>query len=192
MKLILTRHGETIENKKNIVQGNKLQGTLSTLGIKQAEKLAQRLKNEKIDQIYSSNLKRASDTAKIIAKYHKNTKIEHVSELQEIDHGSQTGTTGFKNHEENIRNLPKDAESFENLQKRLKQMVDKAYKKYPKGTVLFVAHGHVNKSVLTIMQNKKPKELLDCDTPINTAISIFEIKEKNHEIILLNCVKHLK
>jgi len=36
----------------------------------QAQKLAERLKDEPIDIIYSSDLARASDTAEIIRKYH--------------------------------------------------------------------------------------------------------------------------
>ena len=46
MRLLITRHGETIENKAGILQGH-TEGTLSGLGIEQAEKLASRLKNEK-------------------------------------------------------------------------------------------------------------------------------------------------
>jgi broad specificity phosphatase PhoE len=69
MRLILTRHGETEENKLGIVQGH-MQGTLSKEGIHQAEKLAERLRKEKIDAIFSSDLKRAVDTSKIILSYH--------------------------------------------------------------------------------------------------------------------------
>ena len=47
MKLILTRHGETELNLKGIMQGH-LPGKLTKNGINQAEKLALRLKNEKI------------------------------------------------------------------------------------------------------------------------------------------------
>jgi len=44
MKLILTRHGETIENQKGIMQGH-LPGHLSKQGVEQAKKLALRLKH---------------------------------------------------------------------------------------------------------------------------------------------------
>ncbi len=82
MKLLITRHGETKENVKGIVQGH-LHGNLTEKGIHQAEKLALRLKNEKIDHIYSSDLRRAADTAKLIAKYHPDTPLEFVKELRE-------------------------------------------------------------------------------------------------------------
>jgi len=70
MKLILVRHGETIDNKKRLVQGHR-QGELSDVGKEQAKKVAERLKDEKIDYIFSSDLRRAADTAKVIAKYQK-------------------------------------------------------------------------------------------------------------------------
>ena len=46
MRLILTRHGETIQNKENIVQGHGT-GVLSVEGVEQAKKLGIRLMGEK-------------------------------------------------------------------------------------------------------------------------------------------------
>ena len=63
MKLILVRHGETNENKNKIVQGF-LNTTLSKIGIQQAKKVANRLKDEKIDFAYSSDLDRAKQQQK--------------------------------------------------------------------------------------------------------------------------------
>lgn len=91
MKLIITRHGETEENKSGIFQGH-LPGKLSPLGIEQAKKLALRLKDENIDFIYSSDLIRSSDTAKEIAKFYPNTPIKFVKELRE----TFGGTSGKK------------------------------------------------------------------------------------------------
>ena len=65
MILTLVRHGETIENKEKIIMGQ-LDGTLSELGIQQAKKLAERLKDERFDYIFSSDLARAANTAKEI------------------------------------------------------------------------------------------------------------------------------
>lgn len=77
MKLIITRHGETEENKAGIIQGY-LPGHLSKTGIEQAKKVVLRLKDEKIDFIYSSDLDRAANTAKEIAKFHPDVPIEFV------------------------------------------------------------------------------------------------------------------
>ena len=67
MSLItLIRHGETTWNADRRVQGQ-LEAPLSELGQKQAAALAARLKDEKYDALYSSDLSRAYDTAAQIA-----------------------------------------------------------------------------------------------------------------------------
>ena len=149
MKLILTRHGETIENKKGIHQGH-LPGTLSKKGSEQAKKLALRLKNKKIDVIYSSDLARAADTAKEIIKFHPHTPIYFVKGLRERYSGEFQGK---KSSELDWDNQPEDAETYQDIQNRAKKILDKAYKKYSDSTVLFVGHGGINNSIITVIQN---------------------------------------
>jgi len=189
MKLILTRHGETIENQKRIMQGH-LPGHLSKLGIEQAKKLALRLKHEKIDAIYSSDLTRATDTAKEIARYHKKISINFVQELRETDLGTLTGKCS-KDIDFDYR--PDDVESAASMQKRAKKLLDKVYNKYPDKTVLFVGHNGINKAIISVILNKSAKDMDKIESQYNTSISIFEIKEdKNHVVHLMNCTKHLE
>ena len=70
--LLLTRHGETIENQRHVLQGQ-LPGTLSPLGKEQAVVLAEQLKQEPLDVIVCSDLARSYDTAKVVAGYHGNS-----------------------------------------------------------------------------------------------------------------------
>ncbi len=72
MNIFFIRHGETDWNKEHLFQG-KSNIPLNSNGIKQAENLANSLKNEKIDIIFSSPLDRALQTANIINKYHHAT-----------------------------------------------------------------------------------------------------------------------
>ena len=60
--ILLVRHGETEWNRTGIQQGH-LHGELSELGIRQAELVAGYLKEESVDLVYSSDLKRAFHTA---------------------------------------------------------------------------------------------------------------------------------
>ena len=90
MKLILTRHGETVENIDGIIQGH-LPGKLSEKGIDQAEQLARRLKSEKLDFIYSSDLERAAATARAIVRFHPDIQIEFVEDLRERYLGTWQG-----------------------------------------------------------------------------------------------------
>ncbi len=64
-ELIVVRHGETIWNADQRMQGH-MDVPLSDVGIRQARAVAARLANEQIDKIYSSDLQRALQTAETI------------------------------------------------------------------------------------------------------------------------------
>ncbi len=187
MRLFLVRHGETEENKEKIVQGH-MAGHLSKEGIKQAKKLAQRLKNETFDIIYSSDLKRAADTAKIIAKYH-DCPLQLTEELREFDCGSYTGV-----HKSKVDwdNPPSDAETQEQGYSRMQTFLKRVYEEYPKGTVLFVAHAGISRALLAVIRDEKPEDINELMRFSNTAVSVFDIeKENNHKIHILNSSEHL-
>jgi broad specificity phosphatase PhoE len=66
-RLFLARHGQTNSNKDKAVLGLLDEG-LNETGIQQANEIAEKVKNMKIDVLISSPLKRAYKTAEIIAK----------------------------------------------------------------------------------------------------------------------------
>ena len=66
--LILARHGETDWNKNGLLQGSSDFAKLNNVGKKQAKALGKALLKFNVDIIYSSPLKRASETAEIINK----------------------------------------------------------------------------------------------------------------------------
>src|ERR1051325_8568524 len=96
MRVILTRHGETFENANKITMGQGIDGVLNEEGVQQARKLADRLKEEKIDFAYTSDLKRAISTTEEILKYHPHTKMICVSELRERNLGIYEGKPNFE------------------------------------------------------------------------------------------------
>ena len=67
--LFLVRHGETVDNARQIMQGQ-TQGCLNEKGREQAQQVAQRLAEEAIDAVVASDLHRAIQTAEIIAAPH--------------------------------------------------------------------------------------------------------------------------
>jgi broad specificity phosphatase PhoE len=85
LKLIFVRHGETLWNRENRIQGH-TDVELSDYGRMQVKKLALSMEKDKIDAIYSSPLKRAYDTAQAIARFH-DTEIKVEPKLQELNHG---------------------------------------------------------------------------------------------------------
>jgi broad specificity phosphatase PhoE len=72
MKVYLVRHGETNYNVLNIHNDDPAVDVhLTETGIKQAEKLADMLKEISVEHIFVSELTRTQQTAKIINKYHQ-------------------------------------------------------------------------------------------------------------------------
>ena len=85
IELILSRHGETEENKLHIMQGQ-LPGHLSELGKQQAESLAEMLDKEELDVIVCSDLARSYDTAMAVAR-RKGLQPVATPLLREMDWG---------------------------------------------------------------------------------------------------------
>ncbi|MFH1072456.1 MAG: histidine phosphatase family protein [Nanoarchaeota archaeon] len=196
MRLIITRYGETEENKAGIMMGH-LHGTLSDVGIDQAKKVAERLKSEKIDYIYSSDLARAADTAKEIGKYHKKVPIEYVKDLRERNLGEFQGRKK-SDFGWDIKDLvgtrvePKTGETTEHMFQRAESFLKRVIRKHKHETVLLVGHNGIGKALIAAITGKKSQDIPSIENLHNTSVSIFEIDEdKNHKIHLFNCTKHL-
>ena len=65
-KLILIRHGETQWNRERRMQGHS-DSPLSEVGLRQAQALAQRMKNFEFHALYCSDSGRAHHTARAVA-----------------------------------------------------------------------------------------------------------------------------
>lgn len=107
-KLILIRHGQTDMNKDGIYYG-RLDVPINNIGRKQAEKACKILKkfNLDYDRIYSSIMKRASETAEIVN--YKNLEIEKSSLIRELDFGIFEGFT----YDEIIKKFPEEMKKCE-------------------------------------------------------------------------------
>ncbi len=198
MKIILVRHGETEENKQKIIQGH-LHGTLSELGKEQARKLANRLKDEKIDVIISSDLNRAKHTAEEIAKFHPDVPFELDERLRERNWGIIQGNSRhdkefwkkikweeIKNNDEGLKKLGVEtlSEGKERITKFINELKDEDK------TILIVLHGLLMRLLVAYLTNKSVEDAGHLD---NTSITIFEFNESiEPEMKLFNCTKHLE
>ena len=143
--LFLVRHGETVDNALQIMQGQ-TQGCLNERGREQAAQVARRLAEEPIDAIVASDLQRAIQTAEIIAAPH-GLAVRTTPLLRERDWGSFTGRF--------IPDLkgevwPDDIESEQALLQRAADFLQQITTTYPGKRVVAVGHGILNKALLAV------------------------------------------
>jgi len=87
--IFLVRHGQTDWNVKGRIQGS-LGVPLNKKGIAQAKELAKKFKKMEITHVYSSHIRRAKQTAGIIAKPNK-LNVRHNKDLRERSYGVLEG-----------------------------------------------------------------------------------------------------
>ena len=152
--LYLVRHGETIDNANQILQGQ-TPGKLNENGIKQAQALAQELKDKHIDAFVSSDLKRAMETCEILAAPHGMT-ITTTPLLRERDWG---GFTGMFIPDLKDKPWPSDVETLEEMKNRAQLFLQWISKNYDGKTVLAVGHGIINKTIRSVYTGKPMNEI---------------------------------
>ncbi len=198
--LIAVRHGETEWNLIGKQQGH-LNSPLTDLGIKQAEVLAEELANKEIDVIYSSDLGRAVQTAKIISE-HISIDFSTDSRLRERNLGIMQRIT----KKEFAKKFPEEAAEFntgnpdyilpngESARQRYERCVacaeDLAHQNIGK-TILVVAHGGVLNSFFHKALNlplTEPRRF----SLFNGAINTFSISENCWRLESWGEIHHLK
>lgn len=91
MQVFLVRHGATDWNLQGRCQGA-TDLELNEVGLRQAKQIATSLTNATIHGIYSSNLKRARQTAQFFS-FHHQLPVHIETDVRELDHGKLEGLT---------------------------------------------------------------------------------------------------
>jgi len=197
MKLTIIRHGETEENRSGIIQGH-MQGKLTEKGVEQAEKLGERLKNERFHAIYCSDLDRARHTAEPILIHHKNVPVRYLELFRERNLGEFEGKSkaeiGWDSDDQNQDfNQPQHGESMEELFERASRVIRLLVSAHPDDSVLLVTHGALGRALIAELEQKGLKGYNSLPGLQNSAVSIYEIEENgNSKRIILNSVQHLE
>jgi probable phosphoglycerate mutase len=137
--LLLARHGETDWNREGRYQGW-ADPPLNEAGREQARRLRDQLRETPFDAVYSSDLRRAHETAEIVAAPHDVPVIADPG-LREIDVGSWSGLT----HAELEQRFPgaerPDGETREQHLARVLATVERIARVHPGERLLIVTHG---------------------------------------------------
>lgn len=150
MNLILVRHGETEWNRVGRCQGFS-DVELNENGREQIKALARSLRNEDISAIYSSDLKRATDTAIAIAEHH-HLPVQVEPDLREMYQGDLEGLTFVEIRERYADFLLEWRENAESVTlpggESLKQVQDRAW-----GVIDSIRSKHIDETVVIVSHN---------------------------------------
>jgi alpha-ribazole phosphatase len=198
-KLILVRHGQTVWNKELKYQGH-TDIELSAEGQQQAELVADRLKDEKVAAVYSSDLTRAFVTAQTIAGRH-NLPVTTIPELRELKFGEWEGLTykaiseGWPaemgllyTHTDEVQ-IP-GGETFRELKDRAAGAVAKLIEQHRNETIVVVSHGGTIRTILCETLDIHLNHLWDIKQD-NTAVNIVEYYDERTIVALVNDSHHL-
>jgi broad specificity phosphatase PhoE len=146
--ILLVRHGESDWNRAQRWQGH-ADRPLTALGHRQAHELAERLAEVELDAVYSSDLRRARETADIVARTH-GLDVQTRPELREVDVGSWEGLTRAEAQDRFPDAYLRwtaggegwdDGETYEELSVRVLGAVKEIAADHPDERVLLLAHG---------------------------------------------------
>lgn len=178
LKIYLFRHGQTVYNRDGKFTG-RIDSKLTKKGLADAQIVAQRLKDKKIDVVFHSSLSRSKDTLREVLKYHPEcSKLIEDNLIIERDYGSLSGKThlevvlkeGYKKYDNwhrgyNIR--PPKGESFADVEKRVREFIKflKRFMKENNCNVAISAHGNSIRLFRKIMENASKKEVIKWSIP---------------------------
>ena len=214
MRLFLVRHGLSSFNKKGLIQGRIDESYLTDEGYEQAKLTGNILNEIEFDQIYSSPLKRAAETAKEIEKcFKENFDIYYDKNLLEVDLHKWSGLTSkeikskykdsyliWKNDPEKLKLKNKENNFYYPIQDLFEQAKNfikslQAENKNRKiKNILIVAHNAILRCLILYLI-KKPNKGFRKIKLDNASISIIKLSESlnsfNSQIECLNQTSHL-
>lgn len=149
--LCLVRHGETEWNVQGRIQGRD-DIEMNETGRSQSKETAFFLKTERWDAIISSPLKRAAETAQIIASELSIPEIKFSELIVEREFGAASGLT-FEEAKVRFPDGAPGKEPFENLCQRAMEAIQTIANEYSGKKIIVVSHGGIINSLLHILSN---------------------------------------
>ena len=214
IRLVLVRHGLSSFNEKGLIQGRTDDSLLTNEGYEQALKAGKALSNINFDQIFSSPLVRAAETAKTIIKNFDNQQnIVFDKNLLEVDLSEWSGLKideikkkfpdiypTWKNNPENLILKRSDNRSYKPIQELFDQaatFIENIFKIYldkDEVNILVVGHNAILRCLILFLLGK-PKQGFRKIRLENASFSILNISKDEDsfktQIECLNQTSHL-
>lgn len=176
--IYLFRHGQTYYNRSGRFTGD-IDSHLTLQGIKDAKKIAEKLKDKKIHYGFQTHLSRSKDTLKYVLRYHSEcTKIIEDDRMIERDYGELKGkyhSTIIKKYGQKQFDLwhrsyetrPPGGESLKDVEKRVESFIQDllTFMKKHKGNVAISAHGNSMRPFRKYFEHFSREKMMDVENP---------------------------
>jgi probable phosphoglycerate mutase len=198
-RILIVRHGETEWNAEGRIQGH-TDISLSDKGRQQAWIVARRLADTPIDVAYCSDLRRTSETARIILG-ERDIQLHLTPQLREYHKGVFEGLTAAEMQSRYpemyaaslVRDLdfaPTGGESMRQASVRMADFVRKTRERHRDGTMLIVGHGGSLRCAIVALLGL-PLEATWRFVMGNCSLSIIDTYPDNAVLRLYNDTSHL-
>jgi len=166
---------------------------LNEKGEKQAERLADRFRNIKLDAIYSSPLERAVQTATAIARP-MNLEVKQNAAANEINFGEWTGKTFEELHNDerwrqfnshrSLTMVP-GGESFREVQNRIVKEIEELALHHGKAQVAIVSHADVIRAAVAYFA-AIPIDMIERFEISPSSVSVLAVDPDNATLLAIN------
>jgi len=199
-RLLIIRHGETEWNREERFRGRADLG-LTPKGRAQAEALARRLSSWDIAAVYSSPLRRARQTADIIARS-KGLEARILEDLIDIDYGQWQGLSPeeaaardgglfclWSSAPHRVK-FP-GGESLDDVRERATRALAYIRDRHPGETIAAVSHVVVCRVLILALLEWDNSHFWKIRQDL-TALNLFELRERFNVALVINDVCHLR
>ena len=193
--IIFLRHGQAKNNTERILAGRTPGIPLTEKGIDQAQKAAEFLEQMNISRIYSSPIERAKHTAEIVGKQNS-VDVTIDERLIELDMGKFTGmpydeifsshgNVFMKFYNGELEIAHNGVETFEEVKRRILDIVDHVLESHPDENVVLVTHMDPIKAMLSTIVDLTPENLFELIIA-NASLNIFREYKRKFSVSGLN------
>lgn len=200
--IYLIRHGETEYNRLGIVQGNGVDSSLNDIGRAQADAFFQTYQYIPFDKVYTSSLKRTTETAKSFIDL--GIPHQQLSGLDEISWGEKEGKVPNYKQDGDYNDLIKawksgnltasapGGESPEQVAKRQREALEVIFSNKHEELILIVMHGRAMRILLAQLTQQSLSEM---DTFHHSNVCLYKLshdpKSGKVKITTANDTSHL-
>lgn len=207
IELYLVRHGKTVWNNEHRFQGAWGDSPLVEKDLIRINNLAKRLEGTKFAAIYASPVKRAFQTAQLLAKeMHYDQPVRVAEAIREINFGLAEGKTTldlapdlqsemhlYFNEPAKYDGSLTKGESYREAGARTQFFIKTLLDTYPDGSkIILVAHGAILNILINAALGTPLNDYRKRGGLANVSLSILDVsKDKPADLVVFNDKKHI-